>query len=170
MRDKVVQNSSQVKLKKTKVKDYQRISSFSNNKIKSVNACNDSLKSKTLNVNVVYATCGKCVFNSNHNACVSKFINDASARTKKRTVKPICARKPTRKANQSVATPHKETIASESTIQKSNSYFRMLYENTRSNLSNAPSSTNSFIDHTNHPIHRRLWMHKAHDRKPQVAV
>ncbi|GKB07607.1 retrovirus-related pol polyprotein from transposon TNT 1-94 [Tanacetum coccineum] len=26
------------------------------------------------------------------------------------------------------------------------------------------------IDHTNHPIHHRLWMHKAHDGKPQVAV
>ncbi|GJT94450.1 retrovirus-related pol polyprotein from transposon TNT 1-94 [Tanacetum coccineum] len=40
------------------------------------------------------------------------------------------ARKRKRKANQSVVTRHKKTVASESTIQKSRSYFRMLYENT----------------------------------------
>ncbi|GJU04493.1 retrovirus-related pol polyprotein from transposon TNT 1-94 [Tanacetum coccineum] len=39
-----------------------------------------------------------------------------------------------------------------------------------SNLSKVPSSSKSFADRTNHPIHRRLWMHKAHDRKPQVAM
>ncbi|GJY34411.1 retrovirus-related pol polyprotein from transposon TNT 1-94 [Tanacetum coccineum] len=82
MKDKVVLNNSQVKDKKTKVEDHPRISSISN-KTKSITACNDSLKFKTLNVNVVYATCGKCVFNSNHDACVSKFLNDVNARTKK---------------------------------------------------------------------------------------
>ncbi|GJR48699.1 retrovirus-related pol polyprotein from transposon TNT 1-94 [Tanacetum coccineum] len=35
----------------------------------------DSLE-KTLNVNVVCATCGKCVFNSIHDACASKFLNE----------------------------------------------------------------------------------------------
>ncbi|GJU69341.1 retrovirus-related pol polyprotein from transposon TNT 1-94 [Tanacetum coccineum] len=50
MKDKVVPNNSQVKDKKTKVEDHPRISSISN-KTKSVTACNDSLKSKTLNVN-----------------------------------------------------------------------------------------------------------------------
>ncbi|GKB78962.1 retrovirus-related pol polyprotein from transposon TNT 1-94 [Tanacetum coccineum] len=75
MKDKVVPNNSQVKFKKTKVEDHHRISSISN-KTKSVTACNDSLKSRTSNVNVVCATCGKCVFNSNHDACVSKFLND----------------------------------------------------------------------------------------------
>ncbi|GJX10741.1 hypothetical protein Tco_0200600 [Tanacetum coccineum] len=88
MKDKVVQNNSQVKSKKTKVEDHHRVSSISN-KTKSVTACNDSLKSRTSNVNVVYATCGKCVFNSNHDACVSKFINDVNARTKKPKVVPI---------------------------------------------------------------------------------
>ncbi|GJR42401.1 retrovirus-related pol polyprotein from transposon TNT 1-94 [Tanacetum coccineum] len=38
------------------------------------------------------------------------------------------------------------------------------------NLSNVPSFSNSFADRTNHHIHHRLWMHKAHDEKPQVAV
>ncbi|GJU63846.1 retrovirus-related pol polyprotein from transposon TNT 1-94 [Tanacetum coccineum] len=82
MKDKVVQNNSQVKSKKTEVEDHHRISSISN-KTKSVTACNDSLKVRTLNVNVVCVTCGKCVFNSNHDACVSKFTNDVNARTKK---------------------------------------------------------------------------------------
>ncbi|GJR30529.1 retrovirus-related pol polyprotein from transposon TNT 1-94 [Tanacetum coccineum] len=31
----------------------------------------------------VCATCGKCVFNLNHFACLSKFTNDVNARTKK---------------------------------------------------------------------------------------
>ncbi|GJV25670.1 retrovirus-related pol polyprotein from transposon TNT 1-94 [Tanacetum coccineum] len=85
MKDKVVPNNSQVKLKKTEVEDHHRISSISN-KTKSVTACNDSLKSRTLNVNVVCATWGKYVFNSNHDACVSKFIHDVNTRTKKPNV------------------------------------------------------------------------------------
>ncbi|GJW65395.1 hypothetical protein Tco_0117279 [Tanacetum coccineum] len=53
---------------------------------KSVTACNDSLNSRTSNVNAVCATCGKCVFSSNHDACVSKFLKDVNARTKKPNV------------------------------------------------------------------------------------
>ncbi|GJS64643.1 integrase, catalytic region, zinc finger, CCHC-type containing protein [Tanacetum coccineum] len=63
--NKVVPNTSQVKFKKTEVEDHHRISSISN-KTKSVAACNDSLKSKTLNVNVVCATCGKCTVHFGH--------------------------------------------------------------------------------------------------------
>ncbi|GKA83419.1 retrovirus-related pol polyprotein from transposon TNT 1-94 [Tanacetum coccineum] len=85
MKDKVVSNNSQVNLKKTKVEDHHRISCISN-KTKFVTACNDSLKSRTLNVNVVCATCGKFVSNSNHDACVSKFIHDVNARTKKNKI------------------------------------------------------------------------------------
>ncbi|GJX07248.1 retrovirus-related pol polyprotein from transposon TNT 1-94 [Tanacetum coccineum] len=109
VKDKVVQNNSQVKLKKTEVEDHHRISSISK-KTKSITACNDSLNSRTSNVNVVCADCGKCVFNSNHDACVSKYLNDVNARTKKPNVVPISARKPKNKANKSVATPHKKTI------------------------------------------------------------
>ncbi|GJZ32266.1 putative ribonuclease H-like domain-containing protein [Tanacetum coccineum] len=82
MKDKAVSNTSQVKFKKTKVEDHHRISSISN-KTKSITACNDSSKSRTSNVNDVCATCGKCVFNSNHDACVYKFLNGVNARTKK---------------------------------------------------------------------------------------
>ncbi|GJY51480.1 hypothetical protein Tco_0442327 [Tanacetum coccineum] len=63
MKDKVVPNNSQVKDKKTEVEDHHRISSISN-KTKSVTACNDSLKSKTLNVNAVCATCGNFALES----------------------------------------------------------------------------------------------------------
>ncbi|GJW70548.1 retrovirus-related pol polyprotein from transposon TNT 1-94, partial [Tanacetum coccineum] len=51
MKDKVVPSNSHVKDKKTKVEDHHRISNTSN-KTKSVTASNDSLKSRTSNVNV----------------------------------------------------------------------------------------------------------------------
>ncbi|GJR66344.1 hypothetical protein Tco_0012409 [Tanacetum coccineum] len=96
----------------------------------SVTACNDSSNSRTSNENVVCAECGTCVFNSNHDACVSRYLKDVNARTKKPNVVPISASKPKRKANKSVATPHKKTVASDTTIQKSKSYYKELYENT----------------------------------------
>ncbi|GJY15461.1 hypothetical protein Tco_0385883 [Tanacetum coccineum] len=129
MKDKVVQNNSQVTFKKTEVEDHHRILSVYN-KTKFVTACNDSLKSRTLNVNVVCATCGKCVLNSNHDACVSKTLIDVNARSKKPQEVPIRPRKPIRKANQSVATPPKKIVVSDSTIQKTKSYYKMLYEET----------------------------------------
>ncbi|GJQ89593.1 hypothetical protein Tco_0000732 [Tanacetum coccineum] len=58
------------------------------------------------------------------------YLNDLNARTKKPNVVPISARKPKRKANKSVATPHKKIVASDTTIQKSKSYHEELYENT----------------------------------------
>ncbi|GJR85476.1 retrovirus-related pol polyprotein from transposon TNT 1-94 [Tanacetum coccineum] len=50
--------------------------------------------------------------------------------TKKPTEVPISTRKPKSQANKSVATPHKKTVASESTITNSKSYYRMLYKKT----------------------------------------
>ncbi|GJS10204.1 retrovirus-related pol polyprotein from transposon TNT 1-94 [Tanacetum coccineum] len=129
MKEKVLPNTSQVKFKKTEVEDHPRISHISK-QTKSVTACNDNLNSRTLNVNAVCATCGKCVFNSNHDACVSKFLKDVNARTKKPNGVPISTRKPKSQANKSVATPHKKTVASESTITNSKSYYRMLYKKT----------------------------------------
>ncbi|GJV09984.1 putative reverse transcriptase domain-containing protein [Tanacetum coccineum] len=43
----------------------------------------DSSNSKTSNENAVCAECGTCVFNSNHDACVSRYLKDVNARTKK---------------------------------------------------------------------------------------
>ncbi|GKA37719.1 hypothetical protein Tco_0724284 [Tanacetum coccineum] len=61
---------------------------------------------------------------------ISRYLNDVNTRTKKPNVVPISASKPKRKANKSVATPHKKTVASDTTIQKSKSYYKELYENT----------------------------------------
>nr|GEV53438.1 retrovirus-related Pol polyprotein from transposon TNT 1-94 [Tanacetum cinerariifolium] len=133
LEDKVMPNNSQVKPKKTQVKEHLRISS-SSNKTKSVTACNDSLNSRTSNVNAVCATCKKCLVDSNHFACVTKMLNDVNARTKKTNVVPISTRKPKGHANKSVATPHKKKVASKSTNQKPHSYFRMLYEKTSKTL------------------------------------
>nr|GEZ54848.1 hypothetical protein [Tanacetum cinerariifolium] len=128
-RDKVLPNNSQVKLKKTQVEVHPRILSVSN-KMKSVTTCKDSLNSRTLNDNAVCATCNKCLVDSNHFACVTKMLNDVHARTKKLNVVPISTRKPKNQANKSMATPSKRKVASKSTKQKPQSYFRVLYENT----------------------------------------
>ncbi|GJY83903.1 hypothetical protein Tco_0497279, partial [Tanacetum coccineum] len=63
------------------VEDHHRISSISK-KRKSVTAYNDSSNSRSSNVNAICAECGKCVFNSNHDACVSKYLNDVNARAR----------------------------------------------------------------------------------------
>ncbi|GKD36008.1 hypothetical protein Tco_1251517 [Tanacetum coccineum] len=98
--------------------------------VKFVTAYIDSLKSRTSNVNVVCATCEKCVFNSNHDACVSILLNDVNAKTKRPKVVPISTRKLKSQVNKSVATPPKKTVVSDFTIQKSKSYYSMLYEKT----------------------------------------
>ncbi|GJY58671.1 ribonuclease H-like domain-containing protein [Tanacetum coccineum] len=64
---------------------------------------------------------------SNQTKSVTAYVN---ARTKKPNVVPISTRKPKSQANKSVATPHKKTVASESTITNSKSYYRMLYKKT----------------------------------------
>ncbi|GJZ71724.1 hypothetical protein Tco_0635575 [Tanacetum coccineum] len=129
VKDKVVPNNSQVKFTKKEEEDHHMISSISK-KTKPVTAYNDSSNSRTSNVNAVCAECGKCVFNYTHDACVSKYLNDVNARTKKPKGVPISASKPKRKTNKSVATPYKKTVASDTTIQKPKSYFKELYENT----------------------------------------
>nr|GEV78641.1 hypothetical protein [Tanacetum cinerariifolium] len=129
LKDKVLPNNSQVKDKKTAAEDHHMISSISN-KTKSVTACHDSLKSKTSNVNVVCATCEKCLIDSDHFACITKMLNDVNGRTKKPKVMPISTIKPKSQAKKFVATPPKKTVALETTIQKSQSYYRMLYKRT----------------------------------------
>nr|GEX58083.1 integrase, catalytic region, zinc finger, CCHC-type, peptidase aspartic, catalytic [Tanacetum cinerariifolium] len=125
MKDSVIPNNSQVKLKKTQVEDHPRISSIYN-KTKSLTAYNDNLNSKTLNVNTVCATYGKCLVDSDHFACVTKMLNDVNARTKKPDVVHISTRKPKGHANKPVATPHKKKDASKYTTHKPKSYYRML--------------------------------------------
>nr|GEV25370.1 hypothetical protein [Tanacetum cinerariifolium] len=128
-KDKVLPYNSQVKAKKTQVEVHPRIPSVSN-KTKSVTACKDISNTRTLNANVVCTTCNKCLVDSNHFACVTKMLNDFHVRTKKPIVVPISTRKPKSQANKSIATSNKKKVASKSTKQKQQSYFRVLYEST----------------------------------------
>nr|GEW47467.1 hypothetical protein [Tanacetum cinerariifolium] len=129
-KEQVLPNNSQVKAKKTQVEVHPRIPSVSI-KMKSVTTCKDSLNSRTLNANTVCATCNKCLVDSNHFACVTKMLNDVHARTKKPNVVPISTKKPKSQANKSIVTPNKIKVASKSTNQKPQSYFWVLYENTK---------------------------------------
>nr|GEY86185.1 retrovirus-related Pol polyprotein from transposon TNT 1-94 [Tanacetum cinerariifolium] len=135
LKDNVVPNNSQMKLKKTQVEEHPRTSSISS-KIKYVTACNDSLNSITLNANVVCAICKKCLIDSAYFACVTKMLNDMNARTKKPNVVPISTRKPKGHANKSIATPHKKKAASKSSTQNPQGYYRTLYEKTRNVMIN----------------------------------
>ncbi|GKC84877.1 retrovirus-related pol polyprotein from transposon TNT 1-94 [Tanacetum coccineum] len=125
LEDRVMHNNSQGR--EQQVEDHRRNFKYSNN-ITSVTAYNDSLNAKTSNVNFVCVTYGKCVLNDNHDMCVLHYINDVITRTKQPIFVPISTREPKRTVNQSVATPLKKTIVSESTNQKPRSTIRKQYE------------------------------------------
>ncbi|GJX88272.1 retrovirus-related pol polyprotein from transposon TNT 1-94 [Tanacetum coccineum] len=101
LEDRVMPNNSQGK--KQNVEDHRRNFKFSNIKT-SVTMCNDSLNAKTLNVNFVCVTCGKCVLNNNHDLCVLYYINGVNSRTRQPMVVPISTSEPKHNVNQSVAT------------------------------------------------------------------
>ncbi|GJX44647.1 retrovirus-related pol polyprotein from transposon TNT 1-94 [Tanacetum coccineum] len=182
LEDKVMQNNSQVKTKE--LEEHRRNFKFSNKT--SVTACNDSLNAKTSNVNFVCVTYGKCVLNDNHDLCVLNYINCVNSRTNKPIDGHISTREPKKTMNQSVATAHRKTITSESTIQKprrnvkpnvsvplgTESRTTNILEPTTvrgSTLSNTPSSSNSFAARRNNHVHRQLWVLKAHDGKSQAS-
>nr|GFB75464.1 hypothetical protein [Tanacetum cinerariifolium] len=216
MKDRVFLNNS--KGKKHEVEDQRRNVKLSKNKT-SVTACNDSLNAKTLNVNFVCATCGKCVLNEKHDMRALKSVNDVNSRTKMPIAVPISTREPKCTVKQSVAKPLKKTVASESN-QKPRNITRKLYERVskacswwnpkftplgykwkpksekenvnpnvsmplgnayrtanilepmtsrHSTVSNSPLSFNSFVARRDCPIHRRLWVLKAHDGKFQAS-
>nr|GEZ69321.1 retrovirus-related Pol polyprotein from transposon TNT 1-94 [Tanacetum cinerariifolium] len=86
------------------------------------------LNVKSVNVNIFGVTYGKCVLNDNHDMCAIYYISGVNFRTKKLIVMPISTREPKQKENQSIATPNKKTVASETTIKKPRSTFKKLYE------------------------------------------
>nr|GEU59779.1 hypothetical protein [Tanacetum cinerariifolium] len=155
LEDRVLHNNSQGKI--PEVEDHRMNFKFSNNK-NYVTACNDSLNAKTSNVNFVCVTCGKCLLNDNHDMCVLHYIYGLNTGTKQPIVVPISTREPKRTMNQSVATPLKRTVASESINQKPKSIIRKQYEQ----ISKTSRRYNS--------IHRRLWELKAHDGKSQASI
>nr|GEW37324.1 retrovirus-related Pol polyprotein from transposon TNT 1-94 [Tanacetum cinerariifolium] len=87
-----------------------------------------SLNAKTLNVNFVCATCGKCVLNEKHDMCVLKSINGVNSRTKMPIDVPVSTREPKRIVEQFVVEPLRKTVASETSNQKPRNIFRKLYE------------------------------------------
>ncbi|GKF26473.1 hypothetical protein Tco_0082367, partial [Tanacetum coccineum] len=125
LEDRVMPNNSQGK--KQDVEDHRRNFKFSNNKTL-VTVCNDSLNTKTSNINFVCVTCGKCVLNDNHDLCVLHYINVVSSRTRQPMAMPISTREPKHNVNQSVATSSKKTVATDSTVKKSRNITRKLYE------------------------------------------
>nr|GEV49253.1 hypothetical protein [Tanacetum cinerariifolium] len=124
MEDRVTPNNSQGK--KQEVEDHRRNVKFSKNNT-SVTG-NDSLNAKTLNVNFVCPTCGKCVLNQKHDMYVLKSHNIVHSRTKMPIAIPVSTREPKRTVKQSVSKPLRKTVASESTNQKPRNTSRKLYE------------------------------------------
>nr|GEU40862.1 hypothetical protein [Tanacetum cinerariifolium] len=124
MEDRVMLNNS--KGKKREVEDQRRNVKLSKNKT-SVTACNDSLNAKTLNVNFVCATCGKCVLNAKHDMCVLKSRNSVNSKTKMPIFVPVSTREPKHTVEQSVVKPIRKTVDSESN-QKPRNITRKLYE------------------------------------------
>ncbi|GKE13086.1 retrovirus-related pol polyprotein from transposon TNT 1-94, partial [Tanacetum coccineum] len=125
MGDRVLPNNSQGK--KQEVEDHHRNFKFSNYKM-FVTACNDSLNAKTWNVNFVCVTCGKCVLNDNHDICVLHYINGVNSRTRQPIDVSIRTREPKQTVNQSVATSHKKTVLTYSTVKKPRNTIRKIYE------------------------------------------
>nr|GFA96938.1 integrase, catalytic region, zinc finger, CCHC-type, peptidase aspartic, catalytic [Tanacetum cinerariifolium] len=119
-----MRNNSQGK--KQDVEDHRMNVKFSENKT-SVTACNDSLKAKTLNVNFVCATFGKCVLKEKHDMCVLKSVNIVNSRTNMPIVVPISTRDPKCIVKQSVTKPIRKTVDLESN-QKPRNITRNLYE------------------------------------------
>ncbi|GJV13328.1 hypothetical protein Tco_1354869 [Tanacetum coccineum] len=97
LEDRVLDNNSQGKHKE--VEDHRRNFKFSNNKT-FVTAYKDSLNAKTLNVNFVCVTCGKCVLNDNRDLCFLHYINGVNSRTKQPILVPIRTREPKKTVNQ----------------------------------------------------------------------
>nr|GFB18972.1 hypothetical protein [Tanacetum cinerariifolium] len=186
--DRVMHNNSQGK--KQEVEDQRRSVKLSKNKT-SVTACNDSLNTKTLNVKSVSAMCDKCVLIDTHVMCVLNSV----AQPIKRTVALESNQKPiniTRKLYERVSktcswwypkfTPSgykwkpksgKENVNPNVSMPLGNASRTANVMDTmtsrRFNVSNTPLSSNSFAALRDCPIHRRLWVLKAHDGKSQAS-
>ncbi|GJW76365.1 putative reverse transcriptase domain-containing protein [Tanacetum coccineum] len=145
-----------------------------------------SSNSRTSNANAVCADCGKCVFNSDHDACVSRYLKDVNARTKKpKLIKSyykklyentnqewkwwIAKRCPsgytwtqkplrTKKIWMPKVRKDDESTSISPTIDIVSRITNVLKisNSLGSNLSSVPSSSNSLADCTTHPIHSDL--------------
>nr|GFC61291.1 hypothetical protein [Tanacetum cinerariifolium] len=188
MGDRVMLNNSQGK--KQEIEDQSRNVKLPKNKMY-VTACNDGLNAKTLNVNSVSAICDKCVLIDKRDMCVLNSV----AKPIKRTVASESNQNPsniTRKLYERVSktcswwypkfTPSgykwkpksgKENVNPNTSMPLGSVYStaNILEHMTSrcSTVSNTPLSSNSFAARRDCPIHRRLWVLKAHDRKSQAS-
>nr|GFA32843.1 retrovirus-related Pol polyprotein from transposon TNT 1-94 [Tanacetum cinerariifolium] len=183
-----MRNNSQ--RKKQEVEDQSKNVKLPKNKT-SVTTCNDSLNTKTLKVNSFSAMCDKCVLIDKHDMCVLNSV----AKPIMRTVASESNQKPrniTRKLYERVSktcswwysnlTPSGYKWKPKSRKENVNPNVSMPLENVsrtanvmdpmtsrRSTVSNTLLSSNSFAARRDCPIHRRLWVLKAHDEKSQAS-
>nr|GEX44264.1 hypothetical protein [Tanacetum cinerariifolium] len=188
-KDRVMHNNSQGK--KQEVENQCRSVKLSKNKT-SVTTCNDSLNAKTLNVKSMCATYDTCMLNDKHDMCVLKSV----AKPIKKTVASKSNQKPrnfTRKLYEHVSktcswwyskfTPSGYKWKPKSGKENVNPNVNMPLENAsrianvmdtmtsrRSTVSNTQLSSNSFAARRDCPIHRRLWVLKAHDEKSKLLI
>nr|GEX86368.1 retrovirus-related Pol polyprotein from transposon TNT 1-94 [Tanacetum cinerariifolium] len=67
-----------------------------------------NLNAKTLNVNFIYATCGKCMLNEKHDMYVLKSVNGVISKTQMPIAVPVNTREPKCTVKHSVANPLKK--------------------------------------------------------------
>nr|GFB38978.1 hypothetical protein [Tanacetum cinerariifolium] len=184
VKDRVLRNNSHGK--KQEVEDHRRNVKLSMNKT-SVTACNNSLNAKTLNVKSV-SMCDKCVLHDKHDMCVLKAV----AKPIKRTVASEPNKKPrnfNRKIYEHVSktcswwypksTPSGYIWKPMSRTENVNPNVSMPLgnrsrtandlEHTNSRRSTVSNTLLSFATRRDYPIHRRLWVLKAHDGKSQAS-
>nr|GFD24708.1 hypothetical protein [Tanacetum cinerariifolium] len=156
----------------------------------SVTACNDSLNAKTLNAKSV-SICDKCVVHDKQDMCVLKSV----AKPIKRTVASESNKKPrnfTRRIYEHVSktcswcypksTPSGYIWKPKFRTKNVNPNVIMPLGNASrtanildtmtsrcSTVSSTPLSSNFFAACRDCPIHRRLWVLKAHNRKSQAS-
>nr|GFB68114.1 hypothetical protein [Tanacetum cinerariifolium] len=184
--DRVMHNNSQGK--KKEVEDPRRSVKLSKNKT-SVTACNDSLNAKTLNVKYVSAMCDKCMLIDKHDMCVLKSV--AKPLKKQLPQNPTTNLETLLGSYMSVlvrnivggilsllhqdtyGNPRKENVNPNVSMSLGNATRTANVMDTMTSrsyiVSNTPLSSNSFAARRDCPIHRRLWVLKAHDEKSQAS-
>nr|GEX65177.1 hypothetical protein [Tanacetum cinerariifolium] len=185
--DRVLRSNSRGK--KLEVEEHRRNVKLPKNKT-SVTACNDSLNAKTVNVKSISMR-AKCVMSDKHDLCVLNSV----AKPLKKTV----ASKSNKKPRNNVRKLHKRfgKIYKWSYIKFTPLGYMWKPKSPKGNVnpnvnmplgnasraanvkdtmtsrrfivSNTPLSSNSFADHRDFSIYRRLWVLKAHDGKSQAS-
>nr|GEX38998.1 hypothetical protein [Tanacetum cinerariifolium] len=187
-RDRVLRSNSGGK--KLEVKEPRRNVKLSKNKLL-VTTRTANLNAKTVNVKSVSAMCAKSVMINKHDLRVPKYV----AKPLRKTVATESIKKPrnnVRKLNEHFGKAHKWTYikftpsgymwkpkSKQANVNPNVSMPLVTASRTanvkdtmtsrRSTVSNTPLSSNSFAAHRDCPIHRRLWVLKAHDGKSQAS-